>query len=69
MTVNGRRWDCRKNTCYFIGWEGELKKPEADEKCHEMGAHIVALETEEENNAVVEFLNEQGMLIILSNIK
>ena len=60
----GRKWHCWNKgddtSCYHFMPSTEVKKPEADAVCQEMAAHVVALETEDENLAVRDLILSNG---------
>ena len=63
MDKDGKKWECHRDSCYHFPLNEVLTKPEADNKCQQLGAHVVAVETAEEHEVVVEIMNNYGMLI------
>ena len=63
MVKGGKKWDCHGGSCYHFYSNVLVTKSEADEKCEQLGAHVVAMETEEEQDIVRELMNTYGKFI------
>ena len=59
--MNGKVWHCYPNrACYHYKHGFGITKPEADEYCSQLGAHVLALETAEETADVIDMLHQYG---------
>ena len=69
MVKNGKKWHCHGGSCYHFPQNEKLIKDKAEEKCQQLGGHIVALETAEEQEAVLEIMNAHGLILNKFNSK
>ena len=61
MVIDGKTWYCSVESCYHFSSSNErLTKSEADDKCEELGGHVLALETAQEWDAVLGIMNRYG---------
>ena len=58
--AHGHSWHCWEgSSCYTFPQEA-LTKAQADDKCLLLGAHVIALETAKENEAIVNIIKKYG---------
>ena len=60
MVIDGRTWYCRNGSCYLLVDSEAVTKSEADGECLKFGAHVVAIETEQEQDNIMEIKNAAG---------
>ena len=60
---NGQKWHCQEDACYAFFPDEGVSKSEADDKCGGFGGHVLALETTEERDSVVEIINKHGTVL------
>ena len=60
MVIDGKTWYCLAESCYHFSPNERITKPEADDKCEELGSHVLALETAQEWDDVLRIMNTYG---------
>ena len=61
------KWECYASSCYYMPTlKTVMEKPQADAVCEAMGAHVVATETEEEDDFITSLVfSSSGTVMIL----
>ena len=60
MVLDGHKWHCSQTSCYHFEPDDFRTKPEADDICQSLGGHLVAIETAEEQQAIIDLINKYG---------
>ena len=62
MVKDGKTWYCRAESCYHFSSSNEQEiKSVAESKCEELRSHVLAVETAEELDAVLDIMRRYCM--------
>ena len=59
---DGKMFHCWQSSCYYFAHNDAVSITEAESACSALGGHVVALETQEEQEAVLGMVNKYGKI-------